>query len=161
MDNNVLKLFPAHLVRVDDSSVEGAEHCPLFVIKQLEQAFLSMKNKKAPGIPTPARSNARCSQRLPEGGHFSFPVESGEALFNKGKGTLSCHLQTGHFLCFTRPGKCLKSWSRVESLKRYILPEIYPQDSSVSQQGDLQWMLSCKSWIMFIEQRTTAAELNG
>lgn len=53
MDRIVWVLFPALPVRVDDS-FEGVEDCPLFFIRKLEEAVLSMKIKKESepdGIP--------------------------------------------------------------------------------------------------------------
>ena len=49
MDRIVRALFPAHPVWDGDVGAESAEDCPLFSVKELEQAVLSMKNKKAPG----------------------------------------------------------------------------------------------------------------
>lgn len=49
MDPFVRELFTTCPVWVDDSSEKGVDDCPLFFIKQLEEAMLSMKKKKAPG----------------------------------------------------------------------------------------------------------------
>lgn len=43
-------LFPTYPTRVGYNSVESAEDCSLFTMKELEGAIFSMENKKAPGL---------------------------------------------------------------------------------------------------------------
>lgn len=49
MNGIVWALFLAHLLQVDASSVEGDDDCPLFPIKEFEEAIASIKNRKTPG----------------------------------------------------------------------------------------------------------------
>lgn len=79
MEGIVRALFPAHPVRVDGNSMEGAEYCPLFSMKDSEEAILPTKKKNAPrvdGIPAEVnkiistRPTARLNQRLHERGTF-------------------------------------------------------------------------------------------
>ena len=49
MDRIVRALFPRHPVRVDVNSAESVVDCPLFTMGELEEAVLTMKNRKAPG----------------------------------------------------------------------------------------------------------------
>lgn len=49
MNRIVWALFFAHPLQVDASRVEGDDDCPLFPIKEFEEASSFMKNRKTPG----------------------------------------------------------------------------------------------------------------
>lgn len=44
-------------------------------------------------------------------------------------------------------GKCSKSPSGLDLLKRHVLLKSFPQESSFLGERNAQWMLSCRSWI--------------
>lgn len=105
MDRTTRALFSAHSVRVDESSVDGPEDCPLVSKKDLEETALSIKDR----ISSAQRYTNWCSiigqisccpiEHLPERGHFSVLLEGGEACAD---------YQKDKYVCLARPGKCSK-----------------------------------------------------
>lgn len=49
MDRTDDALFPRHPVCVEVNSAEEVEDSPFLTVKEVEEAILTMKNKKAPG----------------------------------------------------------------------------------------------------------------